>query len=213
MVFPSWTPTTITSGIHASTIVRELITNYIAIQTNLSKIRGALADYNSYNKTYYTSTGYVITGGLSHFYLSGVTASQHHNRLHGTSHVTATDPIPIASASANGLMSTSQYAKINTISTNASHNPLKVSKYIGNNRYVSKYISLGWLADSVKVLMGSNAHIMWELNRTHLKTHKHYHLGHSYYPLSSSLTIRATGFSAIGSCNITNLTYYFLALK
>jgi predicted metalloprotease with PDZ domain len=109
--FPNWAQT-VTSGMKSSTIMRLIITNYILLQSQIRNAIGAYGSFDNYMKAMYTSAGYLIPDSIQHDVIKNITASQHHTQHHATTHITATDPIPIGSSTKHGLISTTKYIRL-----------------------------------------------------------------------------------------------------
>ena len=218
--FPHWTQT-VSTGTKASTVFRTIITNYALIQSNLRKTMLPYESMEGLIKSF-SVTNQSISGLLSHEDIVR-TASQHHKKLHATSHITATDMIPLATSTANGLMSTTIFNKQKTISSNANSRRINVSNYIGNGNFtppwVSKSITLGWRPRYIKIFQqntnaGLPLHAIFEKidgNAMVIK-HKVSTLAHQAIA-GSMLVINNTGFKVYNSCNVTYWKHIYLAME
>jgi len=232
--FPSWS-LTVSAGLRASVVARQLVTNYNLMESSLRQAMGAMPSIEAHRKALQTDSGSVASGAYSHFYLGGITASQHHDKNHGTTHITATDPVPLASAGRNGLISSTLQAGLGTIKA-WSDKPVAVGRYVGNyisGTSVSQLINLGFRPVLLKVQHKSTAHGMWETyggqafpyevwyhSVSTRGTYEGNNIKHSYLSAGAVKTIRITnknqstqGFRVYSTlCNKNAVTYYFLAV-
>lgn len=214
--FPHWTQT-VSTGTKSSTVFRAIITNYALMQSNLRKAMLPYESMEAWTKSVIVSNK-SVTGLISHNDIT-ITASQHHKKLHGTTHVTATDAIPLTTSTKHGLLSTTNYRKINTISTNANYRPIVVGKYIANYPTASQTINIGFRPRYVKIFRGTvtagNAQV-FEIIDGNVKviTHEVSTYAHRLNP-ASHIAINANGFIARGSCHYGAVganNYFYLAM-
>ena len=142
--FPNWNPATAVASIYCSA-------GWVStFQDNLSSFQTAMRDAMG---TFSTLASYLhveqATGGgfesLYHASVLGVTASQHHNKLHATSHITgASDAIPVASANTRGLMGSAQFVKLSNVVASATKNRFSLSSYTGRASAVTGEYQGAW---------------------------------------------------------------------
>lgn len=219
MNFPIWT-FTVSSGTKASTAVKALVTNYNLMESAVRIAMGAMPSLEAYRKSLQQDNGNLSSGGISHTRLCNITASQHHTKLHGTTHITITDAIPMASTNSDGLMSSTQYQKVSNIASNAPKKPIAVGHYIGNALgagSASKYINLGFTPSLVKIMKKSDSIGSWEAYNGTATVYHHAvtlptEAGHYKMSAASTVQIIANGFKVVSYwCNQATATYFFVA--
>lgn len=214
--FPHWTQT-VSTGTKSSTIFRAIITNYALMQ---SKYRDAMLPYESMEGFIkgFSVTNRIVTGIILHDDIVK-TASQHHNKLHATSHITATDMIPLATSTVAGLMSTTQYNKLKTVASNANYRPINVGRFTGtfnNPNFVSQTITLNYRPRYIKIFERG---LVSQLTKVYEKidgnakiiVHQVSTLAHPTRT-GSNIVINNTGFKAKWGCNSVGFVYYYLAM-
>ena len=215
MAFPNWGPSSVVATTVVSTFARDIQSNLVLMQNALKDVMGAGRNVYEYTRLTLNASGNVATAALLHEYVSGITASQHHDKSHAATHIGGTDDIPLASTGGKGLMSSAQYTKLYYIVTGATPNPITVSTYIGTS-IASKVIALGYKPKWVNVWRVGTQGAAWEGIQgcpyvIHHKIASQY--SHDFLNAASSLTAIATGFKVLGSVNATNVQYTYMAVK
>ncbi len=222
--FPSWS-LTVTAGLRASAVARQLVTNYNLMESSLRQAMGAMPNIEAHRKAVQADGGSVASGFYSHFYLGGITASQHHDKHHGTTHITSVDPVPVASANGNGLMSSTLHAKLDTLAT-GNIKPIIVGWYVGgyaSAALTSQYVNLGFTPAMLKIQHKESTMGMWEAynGEPFAEYHSVSILGtsggnpvkHKVVSGVHTVKIVTNGFKVYSTfCNKNVATYYFLAV-
>ncbi len=221
--FPNWTQT-VTSGMQASTIMRLIITNYILLQSQVRNAMGAYSNFEGYMKAMFSSTGHLLPETLQHDIIKNITTNQHHTKFHATSHVTATNAIPIATSTKPGLISTTLYKKVYNTVSNANARPITVSSYTGNGSNLS--IVLGYKPRYMKIFQTTSRGFVFDIpwaSKTGIGVPRHGTKHKSLAPGSASgahhhalntqfVTCGTSGFTVYVSANVNLAHYNFLAI-
>ncbi len=213
-IFPKWNAITASSGAGGATWANILISNIIAAQAQIASVIQTENSLNNYIRLTLDKTGKISSVGYSHEFLSNVSASQHHNRLHGSAHVNNTDNIATASATHYGLMSPAQLSKLNNMVTGATENHVVGSVYIGNGSTL--IVTLGFQPSWVKIIQASSAVYMAEYVKqfeyvfTHLNGSIYSHIRITANTLVSTNT---TKMFLKGNVNTNNIKYRYIAFQ
>jgi len=153
---------------------------------------------------------------LHHASLLGITASQHHNRIHATSHYPgASDPIRLATSGRDGFMNTTHYKKVSSLVASGTRNAFKASKYVGAG--ASRQVTLGWQPDFVKVWQaGSQGRAfewMWSGAAVIIHGFAPGTGAHEQVTAALQMSTAVSGFTVRGSCIVADATYLFWAIK
>lgn len=116
-------PSVGTRTIFGTALVNRWVTELIAFQRDYVSTIGGFGTLASFVNTARNPDGSFKLYAGSHSMIASVTASLHHNKIHGTTHQ-ASDPVVLgyANVSRKGLMSKDQANIVNTAATNAKNN-------------------------------------------------------------------------------------------
>jgi len=216
--FPAWTYSTITvSNFLSAGIVTDMMVQLSLAQTRFKEAAFSFSTLASFIKIGQSSQGFVE--GLAHSAIGGVTSNQHHQQLHGSGHAVAgSDILLYASANRAGIVSAVAASKLATIESSATRHDFKVSKYTGDGA-VSQLISFGWRPISIKLIMGGSGHayewspgasiaVLQSVSSGATDAFNDFH-----FWVTNAFATHANGFIARGTCNITNVVYFFRALR
>ena len=221
--FPNWT-FTVSSGVKASSAAKALVTNYNLMESSLRQAMGAMPSIEAHRRALQSDDGTLSSGAYSHFYLGGISASQHHGKLHGTTHITSVDPIPVASAAGNGVMSSSMFVKLSGLSSTSNKKPIIAGRYVGTYNHIteappaSQFVNLGFTPRLVKVQHETAAIGMWEVYNGCATVWFHAVTGaavdaHYMQGGASTISIVTNGFTVFSTyCNQNTVNYYFMAI-
>ena len=217
--FPHWTQT-VSTGTKSSTVFRAIVTNYALMQSNLRKSMLPYESMEGFIKGF-SVTNRIVTSSISHDDIIK-TASQHHNKLHATSHLIGTDSISLATSTVAGLMSTTQFNKQETIATMANSRKIKVSKYIGNwdpltsTQFISLAISLNFRPRYIKIFRSGSHSVssVYELIDGNAKVIKHQASTLAHKPVAAShIVVNNTGFTVKREIYDFHNTYQWIAME
>ena len=218
--FPNWT-FTVSSGVKASSAAKALVTNYNLMESSLRQAMGAMPSIEAHRRALQSDDGTLSSGAYSHFYLGGISASQHHGKLHGTTHITSVDPIPVASAAGNGVISSSMFVKLSGLSSTSNKKPIIAGRFVGNytgTSPASQFVNLGFTPRMIKVQHQESAIGMWEVYNGCVTVWFHAVTGasvngHYMQGGASTISIVTNGFKAVSTyCNQNGVNYYFMAV-
>lgn len=213
--FPNWSPASAAATTVASTFSRDLQSNLVLIQSALKGAMGAARSLEEYTRITLADDGGIGSGALVHGYVTGVTASQHHSKLHGSAHIDGTDNIPVATTATKGLMTSTQYQKLSNVISNATYNPAVASTYTGTTAG-SLVVTVGYQLNWITIWQVGSGGVSWETIRGHSFVLRHVITSvvpHRFDSIATRISILTTGFKAKGSLNVTNVQYRYMAVK
>lgn len=181
-------------------------------QTRLREAMFGFSTLASYLAVGQNSQG--LVSNIYHSNLAGILPSNHHNQFHNSQHYSgASDALPYATAAGYGLMSAGAYNKVESIEAKSTRNDFTISTYVGST-VVSQVISVGYQPMFVKILQAGSTGSSWEWIYGANKYSKHLQgTGHQYGSALTLITSNANGFKVLGSCNVTNVVYWYWASR
>ncbi len=212
--FPNWAKVTAASGTWVSA---GWATN-VMVQASLAQARLKEAAFTFSSLASFLNTGQGTQGyitGIHHVSIAGVSASQHHARLHAGTHLSGgDDPLPYASAGRSGLITAGAYSKINSLENRATWIRESGSSYVGATVAASQFISLGWAPLYVKLLeSGSTGHQWTWITRNWRLTKHIFAADHQFRPASLFISTDVNGFWVRSSCNRNGIKYFLYAAR
>jgi hypothetical protein len=143
-------------------LIRAWVTEMIALQSEYNNTRGGVSTLAALLGTARSPSGALKSFTASHGVLKGITSSQHHNRLHGSSHQ-ASDAIRLSKIGAvyqTGLLTTTQYKKLTDISSNATRT-YATAGFVAGDGLSHKHYVIGFQADFIEVIFVDQAVTGW----------------------------------------------------
>ncbi len=211
--FPNWTPFTATNSMSVLTFANIMISNIVSAQKVITSVAQAQYTLKNYTRMTLDNNGNLVSLALlSHDALVSITANQHHNQIHASTHISSADPVVTACATHAGLMSAQQRNRLYALALGATRNRIKCGSYIGDGA-ISQQVTVGFNPRFLKIYKGSTAVEMSEYLRYEPWLFRHHATGHSYLIVSNYIIV-ATVMAVFGtSLNTTNIPFTFIAME
>lgn len=135
-------PTISTRDEIGTALVRNMVTEMLALQQDCHNAIGTFSTLASYLSVSFKDDRTIKPSQVSHGKLASVSASQHHNKIHGSAHKTS-DPIRLSidgGVIQKGLMIAQQVNRIKSCNTNANCAKVTQANYTGQG-YDSAWVT------------------------------------------------------------------------
>lgn len=197
--------------IYGTAIAKELQNELLAIQADYASTIGSYGSLASYFSIIYTPGGNIKYHAISHPAIGNITASQHHNKIHGTSHVTGTDPIPLSSSERKGLMTPDQLYVLKTAQSNATSIRMHSGTYVGTGAQFYNSIYLGFMPTFVRILC-KNTNFWYRFFGNSSQYLKELHVYQESLALQQSFYFTESGFTCRDDLNVLDYNYIYFAI-
>ncbi len=206
--------------IFGTTLVRSWVTELIAVQADYNNVRGSASNLATFLNTARKPDGSFKLFQATHGVLKGVTASQHHNKIHGTRHQTS-DAIRLSKIGATyqtGLMTTTQFKAVNSRSSTATRT-FASSGWVEGNGDTFKSYDIGFYPDFLEVQFSNIGFMLWRASSPatdkihHASVNAVSNKSHIFTAGATGLTLTGDGFQVRTWLNNNGRDGYFFAIK
>lgn len=194
----------------------KLLDEFSVFQTDYRHCIGGFSTLATYLMVARSSTGVWSASGLIyHSNLTGITSGAHHVKLHATSHLGATDPIPLACVTQPGLMASTLASKLTNIITGATRNNVARNNYTGSGG-AGRVITLPFQAQSVRLVRDTGSNGTYDIYSWHWRLSVSNPLAErgTNHRGTTAHDIQATsaGFVVTNAANEAGKPYYYVAV-